>query len=123
MFQNQGRRRRGYAEYPPPLAGPGGYPLHFFSWNTVMFSWESYNSLCLLKIFVTGTQQRKKDFLLATDDFAIWRLLLAVNVYCQVSIYVNFNYIISSIVKVIKNYKGCLYFLIVSIAFSLLSLG
>ena len=71
-----------------------------------MFSWESYNSLCLLKIFVTGTQQRKTDFLLATEDFAIWRLLLAVNVYCQVSIYVNLNYSTSSRAKVMGKGQG-----------------
>ena len=38
----------------PPLGGPGGISLHFFSWNTVMFSWESHNSLPLPKILATG---------------------------------------------------------------------
>ena len=100
--------------YPSPLLaapGGGGDPLHFFSSNSVTFCWESYNSLCLLKIFVTGTQQRKNDFLLATEDFVIWHLLLAVNVYCQVSIYVNFNYSILSIAKVLKkmNRVACIF--------------
>ena len=29
----------------------------------------------------------EKDFVLATEDFVIWRLLLAVNVYYQVPIF------------------------------------
>ena len=104
----------------PPLAGPAGISPRTFLAGTL----ESYNSLCLLKIFVTGAQQRKKDLLLATEDFAIRRLLLAVNVYFEVSIYVNFNYSTSSMAKVMENIEeGCLYFLIISIAFYLLSLG
>ena len=114
----------------PPLAGPGGIsPALFFLAGTLSCFPGNRTTVCLLKkkkIFVTGTQQRKNDFFfLATEGFAIWRLLLAVNVYCQVSIYnVNLNYSLWSVANLIEKISyGCLYFLIVSIAFSLLCIG